>query len=310
VTASPYPPRTGIAAAACLTAAVLLHVLASRSLSAQGAPGNEALYIRSGEVVKRLALSFDALLADVYWIRAVQYFGRTRLETGAGKSYDQLYPLLDITTTLDPQFNIAYRFGAVFLSEAYPNGPGQPAAAIALLEKGFGANPTRWQYVQDIGFVYYWWLRDYVSAARSFQRAAAVPGAPAWLGPLAAVTLTKGGDRAGARVLWEQMIRTGEHEYLRRTAEHRLVQLRVLDELDVLNHRLARLHAETGRVQTSWAPLAARGWISHDPPVDPAGVPYVIDPATGLASVSPKSPFYPLPVDTAPTSWPAVRPPS
>ena len=35
-----------------------------------------------------------------------------------------LYPLLDLTTTLDPHFNIAYRFGAIFLSEPYPAGPG------------------------------------------------------------------------------------------------------------------------------------------------------------------------------------------
>jgi hypothetical protein len=308
VNASPHARASGIGAVACLAAAVLLHVAASRWASAQGAPANEPLYIRSGEAMKRLALSFDALVADVYWIRAVQYFGRTRLERRAGKTYDELYPLLDITTTLDPQFNIAYRFGAVFLAEAYPDGPGQPAAAIALLRKGFAANPTRWQYLQDIGFVYYWWLRDYGSAARWFQRAAMVPGAPEWLASLAAVTLTKGGDRAGARVLWEQMSRTGEHEYLRRIAAHRLVQLRVLDELDLLNDRLARLRAQTGHVTTSWTPLAARGWVSHDPPRDPAGVPYVIDPATGAATVARESPFNPLPVETAPMSLPAARP--
>ena len=38
--------------------------------------------------------------------------------------YQLLYPLLDITTTLDPHFNIAYRFGAIFLSEPYPGGAG------------------------------------------------------------------------------------------------------------------------------------------------------------------------------------------
>ena len=74
-------------------------------------------------------LVVDAIVADIYWIRAVQYFGRTRLDARPGKSYDLLYPLLDITTTLDPQFNLAYRFGAVFLAEAYPGGAGQPARA-------------------------------------------------------------------------------------------------------------------------------------------------------------------------------------
>ena len=30
--------------------------------------------------------------------------------------------MLDLTTTLDPRFNIAYRFGAIFLAERYPAG--------------------------------------------------------------------------------------------------------------------------------------------------------------------------------------------
>ena len=55
--------------------------------------------------------------------------GSTRWRVGAGRrpppslaadDYPLLYPLLDITTTLDPRFNIAYRFGAIFLAEPYP----------------------------------------------------------------------------------------------------------------------------------------------------------------------------------------------
>ena len=46
-------------------------------------------------------------------------------------SFDGLYPLLDITTTLDPRFNIAYRFGAIFLSAKYPEGADSPQLAVA-----------------------------------------------------------------------------------------------------------------------------------------------------------------------------------
>lgn len=300
MSASSLTRSTSVAAAACLAGAIGLHAAgASRAMPGPDRDRGQ-LYMRSGETLKRLALSYDALLADAYWIRAVQYFGRTRLDVRTGKSYDQLYPLLDITTTLDPQFNIAYRFGAVFLAEAYPDGPGQPAAAIALLKKGFTANPGRWQYLQDIGFVYYWWLHDYAAAAHWFEKARAVPGAPEWLAPLAAVTLTKGGDRAGARTLWEQMRRTADHAYIRATAEHRLTQLRVLDELDALNTHLARLRELTGHPATTWTDLAAHGWIRADPPIDPAGVPYVIEPVSGQATVSDRSPYYPLPVETPP----------
>ena len=76
------------------------------------------LYIPDGEVLDRMALSFDVLLADVYWIRAIQHYGGTRQSEGEEKNYDLLGPLLDVATTLDPRFNAAYRFGAIFLTRA------------------------------------------------------------------------------------------------------------------------------------------------------------------------------------------------
>ena len=39
----------------------------------------ELLYVRSRRDVKRLALDYDGVAADLYWIRALQHFGRERL---------------------------------------------------------------------------------------------------------------------------------------------------------------------------------------------------------------------------------------
>src|SRR5579859_1184946 len=131
-----------------------------------------ALYLQSGTAVRRLTMGYHALAADVYWIRAIQYYGGTKrrlaavpgeaapppmLASPASDEYALLYPLLDITTTLDPRFNIAYRFGAVFLAEPYPGGPGRPDLAVALLEKGLRERPDKWEYMEDIGFVQYWY---------------------------------------------------------------------------------------------------------------------------------------------------------
>ena len=35
----------------------------------------DVLYISSPKVLKRASLGYDGLLADIYWTRAVQYFG-------------------------------------------------------------------------------------------------------------------------------------------------------------------------------------------------------------------------------------------
>jgi hypothetical protein len=267
------------------------------------------LWFTSGDAVKRMALGYDTVLADLYWMRAVVYYGGQRLQTDAPPDYALLYSLLDLVTTLDPRFNIAYRFGAIFLAETYPSGPGRPDQAIALLERGI-ERTGRWEYMHDIGFVHYWWLRDYVTAAAWFERAAAAPGAPAWLKPLAATTLAVGGDRQSSRTIWQQLLNAADMEWLRGNAEFRLKQLDAMDRIDALNVGGERYAARAGHVARSWQELGPALGL-RAVPVDPAGVPFAIDPTTGRVSLGAESPLAPLPNEPAPTVAPApARPPS
>ena len=259
---------------------------------------DRTLYLRSGEVLGRMALSFDPLLADVYWIRALQHYGATKRAGDATKNFDLLYPYLDITTTLDPRFNIAYRFGAIFLTEAYPNGPGRPDQAMALLQKGWHQMPERWEYLMDIGFVNYWWLRDYDEAAQWFHRASEVPGASWWLQPLAASTLTQGGNRRDARFMWGQMLESATDPWLQNEATRRLLQLDALDELDRYTGEAERFETQEGRWPASWRELTDRP--SLEPPLDPLGFAYVLEPSLRQITLSPQSPLLPLPAAPLP----------
>ena len=259
----------------------------------------QLLYIPDGEVLGRMALSFDVLLADVYWIRALQHYGGTKRSEDGEKSYELLGPLLDIATTLDPRFNAAYRFGAIFLTEGYPNGPGRPDLAIALLQKGIDVMPDKWQYYMDIGFIYYWWLQDYDSAGAWFEKAADVPGASWWLRSLAANTLAAGGSRASSRLLWQQMLDTADSDWLRTEATRRLTQLQALDDIDELIGAARRFIDLRGRPPRSWDELVDAGLLVAFP-VDPTGRPYVMDFATGTINVSSDSVLHPLPGETLP----------
>lgn len=284
----------GLAMAALVAAFMSVEVWRDR-VYGEPAPGDSVLYIRSGEAVRRISLSFEPLVADIYWIRAVQYFGGARLRGSTRNRYDLLYPLLDITTSLDPRFNIAYRFGSIFLAESYPGGAGRPDLAIALLRKGFRANPARWHYLQDIGFVHYWWLGDYRTAAEWFEKAADIPGAPWWLRSLAAVTRAQGGDRRGSRALWQSLRESADNEWLRNNATFRLAQLDALDAIDQLTAVVAAFRARTGQLPASWDALVRARLLSATP-VDPAGAPYVLDPASGAVMLGADSSLNPLPV--------------
>ena len=254
------------------------------------------LYVRSPEAMKRLALSYDALLADVYWIRSVQHYGGTRLSNEPNRRYDLLYPLLDLTTSLDPRFNIAYLFGALFLSAPPPGGPGRPDQAIALLEKGLRAQPDKWEFAQQIGFVHYWWRQDYTEAAAWFRRAAQMPGGPFWLTSMAAVTLAEGGRRDSSRVLWEEIARS-EHEWFRAEAQRRLQQLDAMDHIDRLQAAADAFEQRFGREAAACDDLRLAGYLPGIP-VDPTGVPYRIQ--SGVVGLTAGSRLFPLPEEAAP----------
>jgi hypothetical protein len=259
------------------------------------------LYVPSGAVLDRLALSYDALVADVYWIRALQHFGGTRRDPARRKDYALLYPLLDIATTLDPYFNIAYRFGAIFLSESPPGGPGRPDLAVKLLEKGIAARPGEWRYMQDAGFVYYWWVRDYRKAAEWFERGAAVEGAPFFLRSLAATTLAEGGDRASSRALWTALRDSSDNDWLRGEAAWRLQQLDALDDLDALRPIVERYIASGARLPYTWDAMVRAGYL-RTVPRDASGTPYYLSPFSSTVDVAADSPLSPLPAAEGPAS--------
>ena len=264
----------------------------------------ETLYLTSGGALQRLSLGYRSLAADVYWIRAIQHFGGTRQRVfipgqpgGAPpaegpKPYRLLYPLLDLTTTLDPYFRAAYRFGSIFLAEPYPGGPGRPDQAISLLEKGLAVEPDNWEYMQDIGFVHYWWAHDYQAAGTWFARSAEQPGAPWWMRSMAAVTLASGGNRQSSRQMWQSMAQS-TIEYQRNHAQRALAQLDALDAIDLLRPIVERFATQSGAPPRDWQALVRAGLL-RGIPADPAGVPFRIA-ADGTIDVDPASPLSPLP---------------
>ena len=283
----------GAAAIVSLSAAVALHAAQGSRYPLPAVDRPDLLYVRSPGAMKRLAFGYDGFVADVYWIRALQHFGGERTAPPDHvRNYALLYPLLDLTTTLDPNFNIAYRFGSIYLGEQYPGGPGRPDLAVTLLRKGIAAQPNKWQYMQDLGFVYYWPLQDYKTAAAWFQRASEVPGAPSWLRPLAAVTLAEGGHRSASRTLFEQIAQS-EEPWLRDSALRRLRQLDTMDVIDALQARVAAYQRQHPGEPVTWQKLVSAG-VLQGVPVDSSGTPFVIN-AAGRVTIARESGLFPLP---------------
>ena len=250
-------------------------------------PTEEALFL-SAETLKRLSFGCEGLLADLYWVRIVRYYGQRAFRPG--QRFDLLEPLLDIITTLDPQFEAAYRLGALFLALPPPGGAGQPQRALALLDRGIAANPEEWRLILDKGFISLWELRDYAGAAETFDRASRHPRAPAWTKGLAAAAYARAGRREIARRLWLERYHQAENELMRKNAAFQLACLDALEEIERLSGAVARFRARHGRRPRSWDELITSGIVTRHP-VDPFGFPYVLDEKTAEVRLSPESPI-------------------
>ena len=58
----------------------------------------DEVLLRSPKLMKMLTAEYATLAADIYWTRAVQYYGNKRL--GQDTDLQSLWPLLDLATTL------------------------------------------------------------------------------------------------------------------------------------------------------------------------------------------------------------------
>lgn len=235
-----------------------------------GATLEDVLYVSSPKLLKRASLGYSGLLADVYWTRAVQYYGGKHHEDA--RRYDLLWPLLNITTQLDPRLFPAYEFGATFLSQKPPDGAGDPAKAIQLVEYGIRNNPDTWRLYYDLGFIYYD-LKDYPKASDAFERGSHVPNAHPFLKVLAAQMAQRGGELETARMLWTATFETSHDKYIRANAATHLRAIQVDMDVPALEHVIETYRQRSGRFPESFAEMKAAGLL-RGIPLDPLGNPY------------------------------------
>lgn len=245
----------------------------------------DLLYFASPGAVKSLSLGYQSLLADLYWIRAVQYYGRREEAARRQVRYKNLATLLDITTTLDPQMMDVYRAGSSFLAEPEPIGAGQPEESLKLLDKGIGFYPDDWRLRFDKGFVYFWALKDFRMAGQVWLEAGRMKSAPLWMEGLAAMALSRGGAVETARALWERQYQYSSNREVKENAKNHLFSMQVDEMLWTIEFFAGKYAERHGGYPARLEDLVRAGYLKAVP-VDPSGVPYEYDPHSGKAGLS------------------------
>jgi hypothetical protein len=235
----------------------------------------DEMVLRSGKLVRAMSLEYAPLMANIYWTRVVQYYGDKHGRHDP--NFELLWPLLDLTTTLDPNLLVAYRFGSTFLSEPSPRGAGHPELGIALLKRGIQANPDYWRFYEDLGFVYYFELKDYPKASAAFAEGSKNPDAQIWMKIMAAKIAAEGESLSTSIFLWNEVYQTTKDPQVKENAMSHLQLLRAEEDCKQLDALADEFQKRTGRRPGRVGELVQAGLLPRLP-ADPMGFPYVFGP--------------------------------
>ncbi len=249
----------------------------------------EALYLRSSKVLRRLCLGYTGLMADVYWTRAVQYFG-TQHHNGSS-DFRLLAPLLEVTTELDPKLLPAYQFGANLLAPQPPNGAGLPGSALALMKYGIEHNPDQWRLYYNLGFLYYTELKDYAKAADAFAQGAQLPVTSQFMPVLAARMAQHAGEFDTARMLWFTAYQSTKDPIVQQNVVEHLRALQVDEDVTQLERVVAKYREKKGRLPLNIGDLEHAGFI-HGTPADPNGHAYKLMPDGRIEVQDPQNLYF------------------
>lgn len=138
------------------------------------------------DFLKHYCLGFQQFVGAISWIHLLQAASERPI---AGQELSWEFTQLNNITELDPNFDLAYGFGSVFLSVFRRDNLG----AKRILEKWIARRPYSWRAHYLLGYHLYAEMGDYRAAAPYILKAGSLPQAPGWLSALGIRLLSETG---------------------------------------------------------------------------------------------------------------------
>jgi tetratricopeptide (TPR) repeat protein len=223
-------------------------------------------YVPSGKVLRLVTLGHRLAVSDLYWLSTVQYVGEPK---AAERGWDQLYPLVDLVTDLDPRHGYAYQTAGIVLSAA-----GRIDESDRILQKGIDQGPPWWSFPYYLAFNHWYYLGDYANGARYAALAATRPGASENVRRLALALSSKSGRPEDALALLLEMRETVKDEKTAASLDDQIKLAMVERDAQALEQAAARQEAERGWPIADLQELVVGGYVKEIPP-DPFGGRYV-----------------------------------
>jgi tetratricopeptide (TPR) repeat protein len=263
------PTRRTVALLVVALAFAAGKVAVGRRLDAKAALAPYDLrYLPSPQAARWASLGHPTLLANLYWLRAVQYVGDPKADE---RGWDKLFPVLDLVTDLDPQHGYAYQVGGNILAVS-----GRVDESNRILEKGAANVPDRYILPFHRAVNAFMYEGNYALAGEWFERSARTPGAPLHMREAVMAMYVKGNQAEAAVRFLTHMIEKSEDAESRKALENQLQQARLEQAAAQIDAAARRYHEQFGWFPTSVAALTVAGLLPEVPP-DPYGGSWRID---------------------------------
>ena len=248
------------------------------ALEDHGRGSQELLYLPNGKYLRAISLGHAGTVADFVYLWAIQYYSDYE-RADRYRYVKQVFG--EVIGELDPAYIDPYWVGALILTTEARDLDG----GLALLDRGFEREPKAWILPYLAG-----WecdhAGDYDRAARYFDRAGRVPGAPLEILRLEAGMTARGGKLRDALAQWRAVADDPRNdEAARAIASRQIRALTVRADIQDLDAAIAAFRAQRGALPARLDDLVHAGLL-RSIPLDPDGNPYAYDRTTGAVSSS------------------------
>lgn len=223
--------------------------------------------VPAASAARWLSLGHPTLLANLFYLRAVQYIGEPR---AGERGWEKLYPIVELVTDLDPGHGYAYQVAGTILG-SYD----RVEESNAILEKGMRNCPDRYILPFLRAFNAFYYAGDYAEAGRFVEIAARTPGAPAHLRQNVLAMYVKGNRTDAALAFLEQARAAAQDDETRRAIDVQVKQALLERDAALLDEAMARYEERHGMRPFGLFALLADGLVERIPE-DPFGGVYVI----------------------------------
>jgi len=208
-------------------------------------------------IVKIAAMGYHTMVADIYWLEAIQYYSESVTQDFVP---NDLYHLTDFITDLDPNFCMAYYFGGQNMMV----GDVDPRKVVEILEKGKKHCPQDYRPPFLLGYCYFFYLHEPDKSADNMELAAKKRDLP-YLALLASRIRSESGRLETGVSFLEEMIRQTKDERARENYRQRIAEIRAKQQENRLNEVVENFRSAKGRYPENMDELVEAGFLNQRP---------------------------------------------